>query len=433
VIWRRIWRDFLLLGSGDMGVAVAQLGFRSILIVALLPAEYGRLTLVLSVYNTLWLIANSGLPNSVARYLAVNGPAGDAEIVRSALRAAAGPTALAALAMAAVSGLILKSPLAALLGAIGVSSLMYCAITVGVLRGRHRVGASASIMFTAALCEVAPLALLWFSGSGVSALSAFGCFCLGNCVGLLVGVTLMLRTAPHPASVAHLAAGEAPTARRLLGFSVWLGSAAAGLAILPLVVRSAAALESFTEVAVIDVALVLFAIPQRLGAIVSVAVTPHASKAIHHERAHLTISRREHLIAIVPFVLAAAIVAFTPLIESMFDAIGRPEYDKSADYLALVLLAGPCRVLYGAVAGVLIGHGEGRFLATNVLSIAAVASGAIFAIAALGSMLVAFAVFVVALWVIYLVALARLTRIAAVPPPAKAPPAVVGVSAGPSG
>lgn len=416
-IWRRIWRDFLLLGAGDVGVSIAQLCFRTLLVIALAPTAYGRLTLVLSIYNTLWLVANSGLPNSIARYLAIGGAAGDSAIVRAAIRAAAVPAALASPAMALVSGLALRSPIAAVLGGAGVASLIYCAIAVGILRGRHRIGAAASVMPITGLAEVAPLAALWFSGVGITAVSGFAAFCLGNCAGLLVAAALVLRTAPRSAEQHEVAA---PSARRLLGFSAWLGSATVGLAMLPLAIRFAAALESFTQVALVDVSLVLFAVPQRLGAVVAVAATPHASRAIHHEQARFTISRREHCLAIVPFVLAAAVVAFTPLVPALFDAIGRPEYDRSADYLALVLLAGPARVLYGAAAGVLIGHGEGRFLARTVLSIVAAASGAIFALAALGSMMAAFAAFAVALWVVYLVALARLARLAAVPEPAVA-------------
>jgi O-antigen/teichoic acid export membrane protein len=413
-LWRVIWKDVLLLGTGNVGFAVGQLCFRSILIVTLVPASYGRLSLVLSIYNTIWLITSGGLPNGVARYLAMASPGDDDAITRSVIRVTAWPTVVGAAVMAAVSGLILGSPLAGLFGAVGLTSLIYSSITIGVLRGRHRIASAASVMPATGLGEVAPLALLWVSGLGVTTLSAFGSFCLGNAIGLIVGIVLMIRTMPHATPDVESSA-VVPSGRRLLGFSLWLSLAATGMALLPLVVRIAASFDSYTEVAIVDITLVLFAIPQRMGALISVAMTPHASRAIYRDNVTFRISRRDHYIAIVPFVVAAAIVAFTPLMSTLFDAIGRPEYAKSATYLALVLLAGPARLLYGVAAGILIGHGEGRFLAVTVVSVTVAASAAIFIVTALGSVTIAFAMLIPAFWTIYLLALARLNRLAAVP------------------
>ena len=195
---------------------------------------------------------------------------------------------------------------------------------------------------------------------------------------------------------------------------MWLGAAAVGIASLPLAVRLAAALDSYTVVAIVDVALVLLSVPLRMGAVIVSAVVPHASRALNKGTENITISRREQLIVIVPFVVAAIIVSFTPIVGWLFDSLGRPEYGKSAVYLALALLAGPARVLYGLVEGVLVAHGEGRFLAFNSLSIAVVASGTILAAAALGSMVVAFAIFVVACWAVYVFGLRRIHRLGSV-------------------
>ena len=81
-IWRRVRRDAVLLGGGSVAIVVAQLGFRSILVILLVPAAYGRLSLILSLYNTVFLIGASGLPNSVARYISISNPSEDAGIVR---------------------------------------------------------------------------------------------------------------------------------------------------------------------------------------------------------------------------------------------------------------------------------------------------------------------------------------------------------------
>jgi O-antigen/teichoic acid export membrane protein len=414
-IWRRVRHDIVLIGAGSIGTVVAQLIFRSILVAALVPAGYGRLSLILSVYNTVQIIGASGLPNGVARYIALITPGDDSGIVRAAFRAGAWPTIVAAALVAAASGIILGSPLAFLLGAIGLSCLVYTLVIMGILRGRGRIGYSASLMPIGGVGEVTLLLLLLVSGLRVTPSSAFGVFCLGNVVGLLAGILLMMRTVPSQTFNARPSSEEprvpVPSTRQLLGFSMWLGAATLGIAILPLTVRFAAVLNSYTAVAIVDVALVLLTVPLRMGSVIVNAVVPHATRALSKGDKPLTISRREHLTVIVPFVLAAIIVAFTPVVGWLFDSLGRPAYAQSAVYLSLALLAGPARVLYGLVEGVLVAHGEGKFLAFNSLSIAAIASGIILAAAALGSMVVAFAVFVVACWAVYVCGLQRIKRL----------------------
>jgi len=404
-IWRRVRRDAVLLGGGSVAIVAAQLGFRSILVVLLVPADYGRLSLILSLYNTVFLIGASGLPNSVARYISISSPAEDAGIVRSAIRAGAWPTAVAATVIAITSGVLLKTPVASLFAAIGLSSMVYSLVTAGILRGRSKVGAAASIQPIAAIGEVAPLAILWLSGVAVTPLLAFGVFCAGNVLGLVAGITCTARTRPHAKPEDSVAA--VPSVRELLGFSMWLGVATIGVAVMPLVMRFAAALDSYSVVAMVDIALVLLSVPQRIGTVIVQAVIPHATRAVGNNEESLTISRREHLFMIVPFVAVAAIVAFTPIVHSLFSLLGRPGYAKGADYLALALLAGPARILYGLVQGILVAHGEGRFLARVSLMITVISSAAIFAAAGLGSTLVAFAFFVVACWAVYLKTLER--------------------------
>jgi O-antigen/teichoic acid export membrane protein len=417
-IWRRIRRDVVLLGAGSVSVATTQLVFRSMLIAVLVPASYGRLSLVLSIYNFVLIIGTSGLPNGVARYIALITPADDSKIVRSAFQAGAWPTLMAAVFVAAASGVILNSPLAFLYGAVGLSCLVYTVIITGILRGRGRIGSATSIMPIGGVGEVTLLLTLIVSRLGVTSLSAFGVFCFGNVIGLAVGIFYTLRTAPLRAPSAELTKtttiGVVPNSRELLGSSMWLGAAAVGTAILPLVVRLAAALDSYTVVAIVDVALVLLSVPLRMGAVIVSAVVPHATRELSRGGKNMTISRREQLTVITPFVLAAIAVYFTPIVGWLFDSLGRPEYAKSAVYLALALLAGPARVLYGLVEGVLVAHGDGKFLAFNSLSIATVASGTLLAAAALGSMVVAFTVFVVACWAVYVCGLQRIKRLSSI-------------------
>lgn len=405
-IWRRIRRDVVLLGAGNLTVLLAQLGFRGILITELAPAAYGRLALIFAVYNTVWIVGASGLPNAVARYLAISPPEADAAIVRSAARAAVLPTAVAAVVVGCVASVVLASSSALLIGPIGLAALVCSLLTMGILRGRGRIGAAAVVMPVSAACEMLGLLLLWRLVA-VNSSSAFAVFCLGNVAGLLAGVVLIRRTAPS-VKRGNAPAGQVPSPLELLRFAVWVGAATIGIALLPLVMRAAASADSYTVVALVDVALVLFAVPQRIGTVIVLAVVPHASRAIGDSSVRLTLSLREHLTVVAPFVVAAIAVAFTPLVETLFGALGRPVYSKSAAYLALALLAGPARILYGVVEGVLVAQGDGRFLALSALTVAAVASGLIFALAATNQMVLAFAVFAFASWLSYLAGLTRM-------------------------
>jgi O-antigen/teichoic acid export membrane protein len=156
----------------------------------------------------------------------------------------------------------------------------------------------------------------------------------------------------------------------------------------------------------------LLSIPQRVGSVMLMAVVPHATRALAADQMRLSISRREHALLTGPFLLAAAAVWLTPLIPWIFDALGRHVYAQSASLLALALLAGPARILYGLVEGILIAYGDARFLAINAMAVAALASCLMLAAAAAGSMQAAFAIFVAAVWAIYLLGLARIGSLA---------------------
>jgi O-antigen/teichoic acid export membrane protein len=412
-LWHRIRRDVVLIAAGTGSAVLAQLIFRGVLVAQLVPAAYGRLSLVLSIYNTLWIIGAVGLPTGVSKYIAAIAPADDSAVVRASIKAAAGPTAIVAVVVATTAGIVLESPPAFILAAIGVVSLIYGTVAMAILRGRGHFGYSSFLIPIGGATEVAGLLILLASPLALTSASAFAVFCLGNVAALSVGIWLTRRTSPSRKAGAgqfpEQPSVRAPSARRLLGFSAWLAAATIGIAVLPLVVRVAAAASSYSTVAIVDVALVILSVPLRMGTVVLSAVVPHATRALGTGQVKLkAFSDREQAFVIVPFVIGAAIVTFTPVVEWIFDALGRPAYAESRDYLALALLAGPPRVLYGFVEGVLTAYGQGRFLAINSLSIAAVASVAILACATLGSMLLAFSMFVVASWAVYIWGLRRI-------------------------
>lgn len=151
---------------------------------------------------------------------------------------------------------------------------------MGILRGRGRISYSASLMPIGGVGEVALLLILLFVGLNVTPLSAFGVFCMGNVIGLIAGIFFVIRTDPRRISGALSTRNTSitvPSARQLLGLTAWLAAATAGIAILPLTVRFAAALDSYTVVAIVDVSLVLLSIPLRIGAVIVSAVVPHAA------------------------------------------------------------------------------------------------------------------------------------------------------------
>jgi O-antigen/teichoic acid export membrane protein len=360
------------------------------------------------------IIGASGLPNSAAKFISVATPVEDPLIVRAVFRAAVWPTVLAAVIVAVLSGLVLRSPWSCGIAVVGLVSMVYSLVTMGILRGRGRIVPAASIMPVAVGSGLALLAGAWAAGVTLTPLSAFALYCAGNVIALFVGLAHIARSNPHatPAPAQALAPPHAavPTSRQLLGFSMWLGIATVGITVVPLVLRFAAVFDSYATVAVIDVAIVLLGIPQRVGAVIVQAVIPHATRVLRKGHVSLTISRREHLMLAVPFTLAAALLAFTPIVRDVFDALGRPAYARSGDYLALALLAAPARILYGLVEGMLVARGEARFMAFNALAISAAASAAIVAMMALGTVTAAFAVFAASWWAIYLCGLARVHR-----------------------
>src|SRR5690606_15113169 len=63
-------RDVMWLGAATALFAVEQLVFRAITLADLPVSEYGRLSLVLSIYAVLMMIGASGVPNTVARFVA---------------------------------------------------------------------------------------------------------------------------------------------------------------------------------------------------------------------------------------------------------------------------------------------------------------------------------------------------------------------------
>lgn len=407
-LWREVRRDVAFLGAGSVFVILVQLAFRSVLIASLVPAQYGRLSLILSVYNSVWLVGASGLPNTIARLIAAIAPADDEGIIRAALRAGVIPTLLAALALAAVSTVILGSKLAALPAVAGLGSLIYTLIAMGILRGRGRMMAAALVMPIAALGELGPLLGMSLSGIGITLLSAYCAFCLGNVIGLAAAIIFVARSRPR--GPAPRDGARAPRSRELLGSSIWLGMATAGVVALPLTLRVAATVDSYTVVALVDIAIVLLSVPQRIGTIIVFAVVPHATRRLRESGTNFRISLRENGLVVLPFAILAGIVASTPLVRLVFEGLGRPIYGESADYLAFALIAAPARILYGVVEGVLIAQGDGRFLGITSLLIATASAALIFAAAAVGSILVAFAVFTVALWAIYLTGLMRMSR-----------------------
>jgi O-antigen/teichoic acid export membrane protein len=397
---------------GTTAIIAAQLAFRALLIATLTPGSYGRLALVLSIYNTVMILGISGLPDSAARYIAISPPEEDPLIVRSAVRAAVTPTCLACLVVGLAVAPILRSPVAPLLAIPGLAGLIYSLLALGILRGRGHMMAAAAIMPLAAVSEVALLGALLLSGAAIDPLIAFIVFCAGNLISAAMGFFFLARTRPRIAEgdTQERRTTTAPTSREMLGFSLWLTLATIGVATMPLIMRFAAALDSYRTVAMVDVALVLLSLPQRVGSVIVSAVVPEASRAERNGERQKVISLGEHILAIGPFMLVALLVAWTPAVRWIFDALGKAQYSHSAGYLALALLAGPARIFYGLAQGVLVAQGQGRFLAYSSLLVTVAASACIFSATALHHTLVAFVAFVAACWIVYLLSVHRISR-----------------------
>jgi len=400
---RALARDLGFLGAGMMLFAVQQLLFRTLALATLPASDYGRLSLVLSVYGVVILVGAMGMPDVIVRTLAPLRPENvDDEIaaINAAIRASAGPTMLAAALAAGVALAVLQEPLSAVLVALGVTCWVYSLVAAGVFRGRGQVRRAASVQPLAGAMQcLGAIGLAAFEALSTS--TAIAVFVLGHFTALGVSARWLVRDNQSinayigrpPSTPDH-----APIPADLLRASAWLGAGMFLTAMLPVVIRAAAALDSYATVAAVDVALTLVAMFQRLGGIVLQALLPHHARATKFNASSPAVSLRVALLTSAPFLLLGLVASSTSAPSDLLSLVGASELTEVGPYLGLALLAAPSRLLYGVAQSRLIARDEPHFLAMNALTTTGAGAVMILALAQSGSVLAAFACFAAMSW-----------------------------------
>jgi O-antigen/teichoic acid export membrane protein len=363
-MWREVGRDTLILSASVLALVPLQAAFRLLSIHYLDVPAYGRVVLLISLFNTAFVLT-FGIPPAASRLAArSNGQDTDRRILVVLGQALALPTAVASIAILVASLVVEGSILAAAGGVVGMVMLAVSIGAAGYLRGKGRIWHAAAVQPANGIAQlvvlVLPAALGFHPGSPWVLLS----FYIGNVMAGVLGVIFLwgaFSRLPDADSAQEVDPDANP--RSVISFSAWMTSAALATSMLLLLPRIALAFGSYKEVAFFDLALVLYTIPQRLTSALVLAIIPSAAKA-----------QRQRVRVAIPSRLDAAIVAFAVLglagvlwwsegIPRIFDAIGIGSYAAAEPVLLILLIALPAEVLFGINSALLQAFGRSRRLA----------------------------------------------------------------------
>lgn len=403
-MWRQVGRDTLILSASVLALVPLQAAFRLLSIHYLDVSTYGRVVLLISVFNTAFVLT-FGIPPAAARLAARSrGQGSDRRILVVLGQALALPTALASIAILVATLVIDGSTMAAAGGVVGMVMLAVSIVAAAYLRGKGRIWHAAAVQPANGIAQLVVLALPAAFGFRPGSAWVLFSFYLGNVVAGLLGVVL-LSTAIGRQPAVEGAQDVDPDAnpRSVLSFSAWMTAAALAISMLLLLPRIALAIGSYKEVAFLDLALVLYTIPQRLTSALVLAVIPNAAKA-QHERVRVVIPSRldAAIVASAVLVLAGALW-WSDAVPRILDAIGIGGYAAAEPILLILLLALPAEVLFGINSALLQAFGRSRDLAYMTV-------GALLFMLALTPLGIAFggtkffaALVAIAYWLLYLV------------------------------
>lgn len=403
-MWRRVRRDSAILIGSAVAMAALQLGFRALAVYELPIAAYGRVALLLSVFNTFLVVAHFGIPVAAARVAARSGTAGRSTAhLRAAALAGAGPCLVASAAMAAATVWVTSSAAGALVAAAGMAAMAAGVVLGGLLRGVGRVWASATIQPANALAQLAVLGGAVLAGAHVGVHWVLVSFYAGNLAALAVAGALYLAV-PRAAGAAPDPEAE-PGA--ILRFSAWLTIATIGVYGLTLAPRLVLAHVSYRDVAVFDLAMLAYTFPQRLTASFVTALVPLAAREQLHAARVRVASRIDALVLTAAVGALSGVLYVTGFLETLLRAAGLGSYAASAPLLVVVLLAAPAELFFAVNSGLLQAFGRSKRLAAGTWAVLAVTGAAMPFTARIGSTALA-ATVVCGYWLLLLVSRALL-------------------------
>ncbi|MDX6512110.1 MAG: hypothetical protein QOE36_1614, partial [Gaiellaceae bacterium] len=354
--------------------------------------------------NTLLVVAHFGIPVAAARIAARAGsdrryPAH----LRAAALAGAGPCLVASAAMAGTTAWVTSSLSASLIAAAGMATMAAGVVLGGLLRGVGRIWSSALIQPVNALAQLVVLGAAAGLGAQVGVGWVLLAFYAGNAAALAVAGALYLAVPRETAESRDVDAHPAS----ILRFSAWLTLATIGVYGLTLAPRLVLAQASYRDVAIFDLALLAYTLPQRLTASFVTALVPVAARE-QLQSARVPVASRVDAFVVTALVGGASgILWVTGLLGSLLHAVGLGAYTASAPLLIIVLLAAPAELFFAVNSGLLQAFGLSKRLAAGAWGVLAVAGLAMPFAARIDSAALA-AVVVAGYWALLLVSRALL-------------------------
>jgi O-antigen/teichoic acid export membrane protein len=396
--WSRIGRDSAIFGGGAMAMVAMQAVFRLVAIHDLPKADYGRVALLITLFNYALVLGNFGIPSIASRLAARTRHESGSALLASLGRASLLPCAAASLGLAGVTFLVVGSPAIALMTAAGMPAMVISTVAAGFLRGRGSTWRAGSIQPANAAAQLVFLLALTGLGIGVGTGWVLVAFYAGNACAFAYAVVLLVPFLRRPA---QRSADQLAEPRAILSVSAWLAVATLGVYGLAVVPRVALAPVSYDDVATFDVALLVYTIPQRLVASMVIAVVPLAA-SVQLRRARLAVpALSDALTVTLAFLALDAVLWSTHALRTLFLAIGLGEYAAAEHLVLIVLLAAPAEFLFGLNSGLLQGFGRTRRLAYTTCTVLGVTSAAVPVAVLLGTSYLA-GLLVLAYWALYL-------------------------------
>lgn len=361
-MWRSVSRDSLIFFASACSLVVFQFGYRYLSIDALSVNAYGRVALLLSIFNGVTVIGVYGIPATISRLAArTNGHARDVGLLRAASIATIGPCALATIVMTGATYVVTRSSLDSLVAAVGVPPMIWAVLYSGFIRGKGLIWRAAVIQPANIVLQVVALVAMMALGAKLNVGWVLASFYIGN-FGAYGAALLYRRLALRRANQIDDELDPEATPRRILSFSVWLALANLAVLMLTIVPRIALARSSYREVAVFDLALLVYTIPQRLRSSFLIALLPVAS--VERQRgARITVPGNVDLAMIsVAFLAIDGLLWVTHALRFLFVHVGMSSYTGAEPLLLIILLAAPAELFFGLNSGLLQAYGQSRRL-----------------------------------------------------------------------
>jgi O-antigen/teichoic acid export membrane protein len=362
-MWRSVSRDSLIFFASACSLVVFQFAYRYQSIDALSVSDYGRVALLLSIFNGVTVVGLYGIPATVSRLAArTHGRARDLSLLRAASIATIGPCALATIVMAGATYVVTHSLLDSLVATIGVAPMIWAVLYSGYIRGKGLIWQAAMIQPANTVLQMVALLAMSAFGAKLNVAWVLGSFYIGNFAAYAAAILYRRLALRRAGGQAEDEPDPEATPRRIISFSMWLAMANLAVLMLTIVPRIALAHSSYREVAIFDLALLVYTIPQRLRSSFLIALLPVAS--IERKRGSLITVPGNIDLALVTifFLLLDGLLWVTHALRFVLIHAGMSSYVGAEPLLLIILLAAPAELFFGLNSGLLQAFGQSRRL-----------------------------------------------------------------------